>query len=106
MKNSPAIFLSNAHTIGGKKFVFLPVSELKIDHGYQRPIRSKIKRMVREWDYNLCDVILVSYRDGKFYVVDGQHRVEAARQKGVEMLKNIVERINIPRQSRGFFTDG
>lgn len=80
------IFLSNAHTIGGKKFVFLPVSELRIDAGYQRPLRSKVRRMVQMWNYDLCDVVLVSYRDGKFYVVDGQHRVEAARRVGVEML--------------------
>lgn len=86
MTNITEMMLSNAHTIEGKKFVSLPVSELVIDKAYQRPIRSKIKVMIARWDYELCDAVLVSYRDGKFYVVDGQHRVEAARRVGVKML--------------------
>lgn len=75
---SNVAILENAHNIGGKKFATIPVSEIKIDAGYQRRLREKVNKMVANWDYNLCDVVLVSYRNNKFYVIDGQHRVAAA----------------------------
>lgn len=48
---------------------------------YQRPVNPKeVERLIREWDERLLDSIIVSFRDGKFYVVDGQHRIVAMRQ--------------------------
>lgn len=48
---------------------------------YQRPVNPKeVERLVREWDERLLDPITVSFRDGRFYVVDGQHRISALRQ--------------------------
>ena len=38
---SNAAILENAHNIGGKKFATIPVSEIKIDAGYQRRLREK-----------------------------------------------------------------
>lgn len=40
---------------------------------------ARIKEIHNNLDWDIFGVITVSYRDGKFYVVDGQHRVEAAR---------------------------
>lgn len=83
---SNAAILENAHNIGGKKFAFVPIDEIEIDNGYQRPLRNKVSRMATNWDYNLCDVVLVSYRKDKFYVIDGQHRVAAAKRVGIKFL--------------------
>lgn len=48
---------------------------------YQRPVNPKeVERLIREWDERLLDPIIVSFRDGKFNVVDGQHRIVAMRQ--------------------------
>lgn len=48
---------------------------------YQRPVNPKeVDRLIREWDDRLLDPIIVSFRDGKFNVVDGQHRIVALRK--------------------------
>ena len=48
---------------------------------YQRPVDEKeVARLIREWDDRLLDPIIVSFRDGKFNVVDGQHRIAAMRR--------------------------
>lgn len=47
---------------------------------YQRPVNSKeVERLIREWDDRLLDPIVVSFREGKYNVVDGQHRIAAMR---------------------------
>lgn len=48
---------------------------------YQRPVDEReVNRLIREWDDRLLDPLVVSFRDGKFNVVDGQHRVAAMRK--------------------------
>ena len=48
---------------------------------YQRPVReSRLRELTRKWDPGLLDPLVVSYRDGKFYLVDGQHRVVIQRR--------------------------
>lgn len=48
---------------------------------YQRPVDEKeVDRLIREWDERLLDPLVVSFRDGKFNVVDGQHRIAAMRK--------------------------
>lgn len=48
---------------------------------YQRPVNPmEVERLIREWDDRLLDPIVVSFRDGKFNVVDGQHRIIALRK--------------------------
>ncbi len=49
---------------------------------YQRPVReNKLAKLMREWDPGLLDPLVVSYRDGCFYLVDGQHRVIVLRRR-------------------------
>lgn len=56
-------------------------SQLTSSQPYQRPIEKKeVNRLIQEWDERLLDPLTVSFRDGKFNVVDGQHRVIALRQ--------------------------
>lgn len=48
---------------------------------YQRPVEEKeVDRLISEWDERLLDPIIVSFRDGRFNVVDGQHRIAALRK--------------------------
>jgi len=48
---------------------------------YQRRVNLKeVERLVREWDERLLEPVIVSFRGGKFYVIDGQHRIAALRR--------------------------
>ena len=60
---------------------FLYTGRLTSGLPYQRPVNPKeVDRLIREWDDRLFDPIIVSFRDGKFNVVDGQHRIAALRK--------------------------
>lgn len=68
----------------------LPVNELFIAK-YNRPVRNEIaKTWANNFDMRLVGSIIVSRRDGVYYIIDGQHRVQAAKIKGVKMLPCIV----------------
>ena len=48
---------------------------------YQRPVEDKeVDRLVREWDERLFEPLAVSYREGRYNVIDGQHRISAMRK--------------------------
>ena len=48
---------------------------------YQRPVDEKaVDQLIQDWDERLLDPLTVSFRDGKFFVVDGQHRIAAMRK--------------------------
>lgn len=49
---------------------------------YQRElIATKARDMASAWSWFGCGVIIVAYRDGVYWVVDGQHRVNAAMHR-------------------------
>ena len=60
---------------------FLSTNQLTSGLRYQRPVEKKdVTKLIREWDPRKLTPIVVSAREGKFNVVDGQHRVEAMRR--------------------------
>lgn len=82
--------LMNSFTIGYLKMAYIPLSEMKIDFEYQRVATKKVDKITNEWDINKCDPISVSYRNGKFYITDGQHRFLSAVRKGETHLPAII----------------
>lgn len=64
---------------------FRPLHQLQSDPSYQRAIDSGqsqalIRRIAASWDWDLCQPLAVARRaDGTLWVVDGQHRLAAAR---------------------------
>lgn len=67
---------------------FVPPAELSVDPVYQRsldtgPSQTLIRRIAQFWNWDLCQPLVVSRRradDGeRFFVIDGQHRLEAAK---------------------------
>lgn len=66
---------------------YLSPAQLQVDATYQRSIengqsRNLIAKIAREWNWDLCQVLVVSRRgDQGLFVVDGQHRLEAARMR-------------------------
>jgi len=66
---------------------FVAVDRLQTDPSYQRPIDNKVSRNLIEkiasgWDWRLCVPLLVAQRPEGLFVIDGQHRTEAARIRG------------------------
>lgn len=59
----------------------LSTSRLTSGLPYQRPLKQeRIDKIIREWNPRKLTPAVVSFRDGKFNLVDGQHHVEAMRQ--------------------------
>lgn len=62
--------------------------QLQIDPDYQRgieagPSQTLIRRIAMHWDWTLCQPLMVARRShGALYVVDGQHRLAAAKLRG------------------------
>lgn len=49
---------------------------------YQRPLdEALVRKIVAHWNPNLMNLPKVSHRDGKYYVFDGQHTIEALKLK-------------------------
>lgn len=68
--------------------------DLHIDESYQRTIsQGLVKRIAEKWDWLYLGVIHVAEINGSYYVVDGQHRLEAAKKrKDVDNLPCIVHK--------------
>lgn len=48
---------------------------------YQRNVEKRIvNKLVREWNPVLLTPLVVSHREGRYYLIDGQHRVAAMRR--------------------------
>ncbi len=59
----------------------LSTSKLTSGLPYQRPIDERnVEKLIREWNNAVLDPLVVSFRDGRFYLVDGQHWVSAMRK--------------------------
>lgn len=66
----------------------VPLDRLSVDPAYQRATdgpasRRIIRRMIQEWNWSLCQPLSVSRRaGGALFVLDGQHRLQGARERG------------------------
>lgn len=82
--------MSNTYELWGKRIASVPVTLLKLDHSYQRTETGNAKKIADNWNDEACEFLIVSYRDGNFYVIDGQHRLIAAKIKGKESLPCVI----------------
>lgn len=68
----------------------VPVINLLAD-GYNRPVEnSAARKMAKAFNQNLVGTLIVSKRDGNYYIIDGQHRAQAALLCGVKILPCLV----------------
>lgn len=65
-------------------FDIVPLHAIFVDESYGRSLdASNLRRILRQWDPKAIGAVLLSLRpDGRYAVIDGQHRVEAARKMG------------------------
>lgn len=74
--------MSYKNVITSISYEILPVKMLKIaeyQYGRLNPVRAK--KLADEWDENKFEPIIVSYRDGIYWIVDGQHRTVGKKIK-------------------------
>lgn len=61
--------------------VHIPIDRLQADSTYQRELSEQaIRTIVKNFDIDKYGILFVVARDGLYYVVDGQHRLEAAKR--------------------------
>lgn len=72
-------------------------SELEIDPAYQRsleaaPSQTLVRKIAQHWNWDLCQPLVVARREnGALFVIDGQHRLAAARLRGdIQQLPAVV----------------
>lgn len=85
--------------------VHLNKGRLKIHPDYQRnSVESKIRIIASAWSWVACGVIIIGFRDGEYWVIDGQHRVLAAmRRADIKLLPCLVfETESIQQEAIGF----
>lgn len=88
------------------------LDQLQIDEAYQRSIdtpgsQSMIRTIARNWNWDLCQPLFVARRlDTRMYVVDGQHRLAAARMRGdINQLPCIISMTDGPAQEAMLFSE-
>jgi len=73
-----------------KKMMTLPLEILDVEK-YQRPLStSKVDTIVKEFDPVGIGTVLISKRNDKYYIFDGQHRVSALKRLGIDTVDCIV----------------
>ena len=96
---APAVTRASSRRRGGKpkavfhstdlgakpRVVWIALGQLVVDKTYQREIGgagvTHVNHLLREFNWNCYQPIIVGEReDGRFAVIDGQHRLEAARK--------------------------
>ena len=82
--------INNTYSICGKRIASVPVELMAIDDSYQRVLGTTIKKLMNEWNDEKCNFLLVSFRDNKFYIIDGQHRYSVAKAKGIPSLPCVI----------------
>ncbi|EJL30094.1 DUF6551 family protein [Novosphingobium sp. AP12] len=92
---------------------FLPPVELSVDPAYQRSAeggdsQALIRRIAQHWDWDLCQPLVVARRqqgaEETFFVIDGQHRLEAAKLRGdiAQLPCNIRSYANVSAEAASF----
>jgi hypothetical protein len=82
--------MENTYSICGKRIASVPVALMELDESYQRVLGKTTKKLMAEWDNDKCDFLIVSYRNNRFYIIDGQHRYSVAKAKGIVSLPCII----------------
>lgn len=79
--------------------------ELIVNPAYQRSLNiQKVREYTKNWSWIACNVISVAHRDGICYVMDGQHRVIAAKKRAdIATLPCVVfESNDVIEEAKGF----
>lgn len=82
-------------------------NNLHVDHTYQRSVNdNKLLVIARDWSWIACGSIVVADREGMLFVVDGQHRVMAARKRAdiTELPCLVFKTTEAKQEAKGFLS--
>ena len=84
-------------------YKMLKVKDLKLA-AYQHPLKERnVKEWAQNFDYDIFGMPLVSYRDGQYWIVDGQHRVALLKMLGEEeVLCQVLTGLNYEEEADKF----
>lgn len=86
-------------------FLMIPKESLEVDDAYQRACgRTKVLAMSSNWSWVACGAIIVAMRGQRFFVIDGWHRVQAAKKRDdiAEMPCLVFETEGVAEEATGF----
>lgn len=64
------------------KYMMLPAATIFADESYNRSINHKqVERIIANFNPNLVNPAKVSYRDGKYWIFDGNHTLHALKER-------------------------
>ncbi|HBC4045567.1 TPA: ParB N-terminal domain-containing protein [Staphylococcus aureus] len=84
----------------------LPVHRLQTDMSYQSPVQERqVRKIVNKFDSKKLHTIVVSKRkDGSFYIIDGQHRVDALKELNISFIEATVhENLTIEEEAEMYY---
>lgn len=85
------------------------LTELAVDELYQRDANQRaVIAIARGWDWRLCAPLTVAKRGDpvRFFVIDGQHRLEAARLRGdIAHLPCLISTFDSIAEEAGMFVE-
>lgn len=107
MKNHKNIIIANAYNFDQYLMSKIPVDQLYVDTGYQRVVTHTVNSLVLHWNPEKCDPLLVNYREDeeRFYVIDGGHRLTAAKRMNLPWLPCRILVGKTPKQEAKIFAD-
>jgi hypothetical protein len=85
--------------------MMVPKSDLRVHADYQRsPMLTKVGELASSWSWIACGVLIVGRRGGELWVIDGQHRLLAARKRSdIKELPCIVfDTVDVSQEAGGF----
>lgn len=69
----------------------IEVGKLKIRPQYQRSLaENRVTRIALNYEDNLAGTIEVSFAEGHYWVIDGQHRLAAMRKNGIRVCRVLI----------------
>ncbi len=90
------------------ELVWLPVEKLHVDHRYQRSLSAKrsqklIAAIAQEFNWFLLGTLIVVRGVADYLIIDGQHRSEAAKRRGiVEVPCALFPNVPLAEQAKAF----
>jgi hypothetical protein len=87
------------------RFEWILKDRLLVDLSYQRKANpGKVERMAAGWSWVALGVLIVARRGGKLYVIDGDHRVLAARRLAevTQLPCMVFQTVTAVEEARGF----
>lgn len=86
---------------------WLPLDQLVIDNDFQRPLGRtnwiSIHKIAEAFNWSkFTPVVVAPVGDGRFSIIDGQHRCHAAKLSGIPAVPCMIAQLTVPEQAAAF----